>query len=46
MQSNALENSSRVTIKEKKMIGGRERTEIRVSGIRLDKDAMFEVEDK
>lgn len=28
------------------MLGGREKTEIKVSGIRLDKEALFEVENK
>jgi len=27
-------------------MGGREKTEIRVSGIRLDKESMFEVDNK
>lgn len=35
---NAYDDRAQVTVKDKKMIGGREKTEIRVSGIRLDKN--------
>eukprot|EP00347_Sterkiella_histriomuscorum_P003347 403364640 len=38
--------NAKMTIKDKKMMGGREKTEIRVSGIRLDKNQLFEVENK
>ncbi len=37
---------SNVTIKDQKNMIGREKTEIRVSGIRLDKEQLFEIENK
>lgn len=43
---NALDDDTRVTVKDKKLMGGREKTEIRVSGIKLDKNQLFEVENK
>ena len=35
---NALDDDTRVTVKDKKLMGGREKTEIRVSGIKLDRN--------
>ncbi|CDW75547.1 rab2 gtpase [Stylonychia lemnae] len=40
------DENAKVLIKDKKMMGGRDKTEIRVSGIRLDKESMFEVDNK
>ena len=42
----AQDDNPRVMVKEKKTMGGKEKSEIRVSGIRLDRNQMIEVENK